>query len=110
MKENKNASRTDWGKADPHIIANGEYEEIPELDEDFFKQAQWELDGSPVSTDKAEAEVRKVLGRPPKENPKQSTTIRFDADILEAFKAGGKGWQTRINDALRDWLVHNKVA
>ncbi len=50
------------------------------------------------------------IGRPPKENPKQSTTIRFDADILEAFKAGGKGWQTRINDALRDWLAHNKVA
>ncbi len=50
------------------------------------------------------------VGRPPKENPKQATTIRFDADILEAFKAGGKGWQTRINDALRDWLSHNKVA
>ncbi len=50
------------------------------------------------------------IGRPVKENPKQSTTIRFDADILEAFKAGGKGWQTRINDALRDWLAHNNLA
>ncbi len=50
------------------------------------------------------------VGRPVKESPKQATTIRFDADILEAFKAGGKGWQTRINDALRDWLSHNRVA
>lgn len=31
---------------------------------------------------------------------KQSTTIRLDTKIIEHFKAGGKGWQTRINDAL----------
>ena len=29
------------------------------------------------------------------------TTIRLDADVLDHFKAGGKGWQTRINAALR---------
>jgi uncharacterized protein (DUF4415 family) len=28
-------------------------------------------------------------------------TTRIDADVLEAFKAGGDGWQTRINDVLR---------
>ncbi len=44
------------------------------------------------------------VGRPPKDNPKQATTIRLDADILDAFKAGGKGWQTRINNALREYL------
>ena len=27
--------------------------------------------------------------------------IRLDSDIVEHFKAGGKGWQTKINDALR---------
>ena len=35
---------------------------------------------------------------------KASTTLRFDVDILEAFKSTGKGWQTRMNNALRDWL------
>ncbi len=44
------------------------------------------------------------VGRPPKNNPKQATTIRLDADIIAAFKEGGKGWQTRINDALREYL------
>ncbi len=29
------------------------------------------------------------------------TTIRFDADVLDALKASGPGWQTRVNDALR---------
>jgi uncharacterized protein (DUF4415 family) len=34
-----------------------------------------------------------------------STTIRFDQDVLDALKATGRGWQTRVNDAMRDWLA-----
>jgi uncharacterized protein (DUF4415 family) len=43
-------------------------------------------------------------GRPPAELTKVSTTIRLDADVLERFRAGGPGWQSRINAALREWL------
>lgn len=43
-----------------------------------------------------------------KATPKVSTTIRFDADILAQLKASGRGWQTRVNDALRDWLKTHK--
>jgi uncharacterized protein (DUF4415 family) len=43
-------------------------------------------------------------GRPRSENPKVSTTIRLDADVLERFRAEGPGWQSRINEALRAWL------
>lgn len=32
---------------------------------------------------------------------KVSTTIRLDADLLEHFKREGRGWQTRVNEALR---------
>ena len=32
------------------------------------------------------------------------TGIRLDADVIDTFKATGKGWQTRMNAALRDWL------
>ncbi|MBK5913383.1 BrnA antitoxin family protein [Rhodocyclus purpureus] len=46
---------------------------------------------------------RKQRGRP-QGSDKESTTIRLDRDILEAFRAGGPGWQTRMNAALRDWL------
>jgi uncharacterized protein (DUF4415 family) len=49
-------------------------------------------------------------GRPPVESPKQSLTVRYDADIVAAFKASGAGWQTRMNDALREWLkTHSAV-
>jgi uncharacterized protein (DUF4415 family) len=43
--------------------------------------------------------------RGPKNKPlKVSTTIRFDADVLAALKASGKGWQTRVNEAMREWV------
>lgn len=41
---------------------------------------------------------------------KVPTTIRFDADLLEALKASGKGWQTLVNDAMRDWIKNHKIA
>ena len=43
-------------------------------------------------------------GRPILTHPKISTTIRLDADIVARFRAQGPRWQTRINEALREWL------
>ncbi|MQA19289.1 BrnA antitoxin family protein [Rugamonas rivuli] len=40
-----------------------------------------------------------------KAKPKVPTTIRFDQDVLDALKASGRGWQTRVNEAVRDWLA-----
>ena len=40
-------------------------------------------------------------GRPPADAPKISTTLRLDPDVLDWFKAGGAGWQSRMNQALR---------
>ena len=55
------------------------------------------------------AELRKARGRPPG-SAKESTTIRIDHDVLDAFRAGGPGWQSRMNAALRDWLKTHKSA
>jgi uncharacterized protein (DUF4415 family) len=40
-------------------------------------------------------------GRPKLAAPKQSVTLRIDADVLDAYRATGPGWQSRINSALR---------
>ena len=40
-----------------------------------------------------------------KVKPKVATTIRFDQDVLDALRASGRGWQTRVNDAMREWLA-----
>ncbi len=52
------------------------------------------------------AALRKTLGvRGPQKAPlKRPTTIRFDADVLAALKATGRGWQTRVNEAMREWV------
>lgn len=52
-------------------------------------------------------------GRPvgtSKPNAKVQTAIRFDADVLAALKATGKGWQTRVNDAMREWIRSHPMA
>jgi len=36
---------------------------------------------------------------------KVAITVRYDADVIAAFRAMGKGWQTQMNDALREWLA-----
>lgn len=36
--------------------------------------------------------------------PTERVTLLLDADIVSIFRATGRGWQTRINSALRDWL------
>jgi uncharacterized protein (DUF4415 family) len=46
-------------------------------------------------------------GRPPIERPKIATTIRLSADVVDHFKAGGKGWQSRIDAALSAWIAHH---
>lgn len=43
-------------------------------------------------------------GRPKLPETKTSTTIRLDDDVIQRFKAKGPKWQTRINQALREWL------
>ena len=40
-------------------------------------------------------------GRPKLDDPKRRVTLRVDPDVLEAFKADGAGWQSRMNSALR---------
>ena len=51
--------------------------------------------------------IARRAGRPAgtvKAVPKVSTTIRLSADVVQAFRAAGDGWQTRIDAALKDWL------
>lgn len=49
-------------------------------------------------------------GRPVSEVTKEQVAIRFDREVLSAFRAAGPGWQTRMNDALKDWLrTHSPV-
>ena len=39
---------------------------------------------------------------------KKPVTLRLDADVLEWFQRDGRGYQTRINVALREIMVKER--
>jgi uncharacterized protein (DUF4415 family) len=53
--------------------------------------------------------AKRPRGRPKTDDAKVFTGIRLDADLLEAFKATGKGWQTRVNAALRQFITEHPL-
>lgn len=81
-------------------------DEAPEANTDRFKRARPARDVLPgLAGRKAAATLLEPkLGRPPLANPKEHLNIRLDADVAGAFRRTGRGWQTRLNNALRDWL------
>jgi uncharacterized protein (DUF4415 family) len=40
---------------------------------------------------------------------KQIVTIRLDVDMLQWFKSAGPGYQTRINQVLREYMEQHRV-
>ena len=86
--------------------------DAPEATDVWFAKARpasavlGELFGQPA----AKEMLKPKRGRPVLANPKEHVNIRLDADVIGAFKETGTGWQTRVNNALRDWLkTHPKI-
>lgn len=55
------------------------------------------------------ASIKRGRGRPAVPIKRPTLNMRVDADVLDAFKATGQGWQTRINAVLRDAVAHGAV-
>jgi len=84
-------------------------DDAPELTNEFFAKATMTIGDKVVSKEEFRKAAKKALrGRPAGTATKSSTTVRFDKDVLEAFRAMGKGWQSRLNAALRDWLNEHR--
>ena len=79
----KKCSETDWKRLAAMPDKEIDFSDIPELDDAFFKDAEW---------------------RPP---VKQPVTIRLDKDVLDWFRSQGPGYQTRINHLLRRYMEVN---
>jgi uncharacterized protein (DUF4415 family) len=81
-----------------------------------FTKADWDAVGSPPLTksqlaaakpfkdmfpELAEKMRKNLGGRPPLARPKRAVSIRLDQDVIDKFKASGPGWQSRINEVLK---------
>ncbi len=83
---------TDEEDAEIHAAALADPDAQP-LTKEWFRTAR-------PFTDEEIARYRGMRG--PQRSPvKTATSIRLDADVVAHFKAGGPGWQSRINQALR---------
>lgn len=75
-----NTSKTDWDRLARQGDQDIDTSDIPERGPEFFESAQVYLPA------------------------KKTVTIRLDADVLEWFKGQGSGYQTRINQLLRQYM------
>ncbi|MGO2137269.1 BrnA antitoxin family protein [Marinobacter sp.] len=73
-------SKTDWKRLAEMDDEAIDTSDIAELDDDFFQKAELRVPA------------------------KQPVTLRIDEDVLVWFKAQGKGYQTRINKLLRQYM------
>ena len=81
----KTSSKTNWGRLAKMEDQDIDTSDTPELGDDFFQNAELKV---PV---------------------KKPVTLRLDADVLEWFKAGRKGYQARINQLLRKYMETQHV-
>jgi uncharacterized protein (DUF4415 family) len=81
---------SDLKKVDAYVLGPKDYEEIPELMDEWFERADLYKGGKLISR-----------GRPPSTSPKEALSLRLDRDVLAHYRGTGRGWQSRINAALR---------
>ncbi|MNI32695.1 hypothetical protein D3C73_866160 [compost metagenome] len=73
-------------------------DDAPEWTDEVFERAEIRRAGKVVRPASGTLTKR---GRPKLERPKVQITLRLDQDIVERFRAGGPGWQSRMNEALK---------
>jgi uncharacterized protein (DUF4415 family) len=53
--------------------------------------------------------MKRGRGRPKLAHPKSRVSLRLDPEIVAAYKASGKGWQSRINETLARAVARRKL-
>lgn len=69
-------------------------DEAPCLDREWFERGEIRDNGRLIR-------AARPAGRPRTAAPKEAVSLRLDPDVVAHFRAGGPGWQSRINAALR---------
>ena len=75
--------KSDLARVDAHIVQAKEYGELPELTDDMLRRAKINKGGRPFSP-----------------NPRKLISLRLPADVIDRWKATGRGWQTRMAERL----------
>ncbi len=93
MNVSRRGSVTASGSSVGLESATSRFDDAGDLSDAWFERASLWMGPSVVAR-----------GRPRSPAPKVAINIRLSPDVLARFKSTGRGWQTRINLALEQWL------
>ena len=82
---------------------------VPTAEEDARINAGINADPDTYELSDQEFKQLRKVGRPPATETKEKITIRLSRMVVAKFRATGPGWQTRIDNALADWLREHKT-
>lgn len=84
-------------------------DDAPELTDELLARAR---PSGEVLCERFGPEIAQALlkrpGRPKSAAPKEAVTIRLSPHVVDFFKKGGSGWQTRINQVLDDFVARQQ--
>ena len=87
-------------KVDAHAVTPAEYEELPEVTAEMLARAEYRVGA------RLKAHPRR---RGPQKSPRKvPLSLRLSPEVVRHFRAKGRGWQTRIDDALKKIVASAK--
>jgi uncharacterized protein (DUF4415 family) len=54
--------------------------------------------------------LRTLRGRPKSDNKKLLVSMRYSPEVVAYFKSTGEGWQSRMDEALREYVEQHRAA
>ena len=87
---------------------------MPAVDEDkaITAAARSDPDAQPLTPKQLKSMVplRTLRGRPKSSNKKLLVSVRYSPEVVAYFKSTGEGWQSRMDEALREYVKQRRAA
>jgi len=87
---------------------------MPTAEEDkaITAAARSDPDAQPLTPKQLKSMVplRTLRGRPKSDNKKLLVSVRYSPEVVAYFKSTGEGWQSRMDEALREYVKQRRAA
>ncbi len=87
---------------------SGRLFELPTDEEEIAINAGIASDPDTYELTKSEMSMLRRVGRPKSEVTKERISIRLSRNVTEYFRRSGRGWQTRMDEALQEYISTHK--
>jgi len=87
---------------------SGRHFDIPSDEEETVINAGIIADPNTYELTESEGIKLRRVGRPLSTVTKERVTIRLSRDVTEYFRRSGRGWQTRMNEVLQEYISSHR--